>query len=332
MNWFEASQELTDDALINAVEAMAQGERRFTTKLLGLLAEMDRRHLAEKRAFASLYVYCTEKLRFSEAVAFWRIRTARAARKFPVIFEHLSAGKLNVTTVTILAPYLEAEGGSALIDQALDKSRKEVEGVVARFAQRPARQDASTPAVSQATVEWNPRRGPVAVEHSASQPPPPAIFSFDKIEAVDGDRRRLHFDVGPETVKLLERAREVLRHKFPAATFEDIVKEALGMLLSERDPELKLKLAKENARQVLTLSRRIPYWVRREVWKRDEGRCAFVSDAGQRCGQRSWLEYDHIVPYSKGGRSDDPKNVRLLCRTHNQVAAAAHFDQPPVDQ
>ncbi|MDE2291834.1 MAG: HNH endonuclease [Elusimicrobia bacterium] len=72
-------------------------------------------------------------------------------------------------------------------------------------------------------------------------------------------------------------------------------------------------------------SRRVPRWVKDAVWRRDGGRCAFVSEDGRRCGCAEWLEFDHVVPFALGGLSDDPANVRLLCRTHNQAAARAVF-------
>lgn len=65
--------------------------------------------------------------------------------------------------------------------------------------------------------------------------------------------------------------------------------------------------------------------VRHEVWQRDEGRCAFVSPDGVRCNETTWLEWDHIVPWALGGSSDDPANIRLLCRSHNQSEALRLF-------
>lgn len=54
---------------------------------------------------------------------------------------------------------------------------------------------------------------------------------------------------------------------------------------------------------------RIPESVRSEVWRRDEGRCV-------RCGSRRRLEFDHIVPLSRGG-SNTVRNIELLCETCN---------------
>jgi hypothetical protein len=55
---------------------------------------------------------------------------------------------------------------------------------------------------------------------------------------------------------------------------------------------------------------RIPEDVRIAVWRRDGGKCV-------RCGSREKLEYDHIVPVSKGG-SNTARNIELLCETCNR--------------
>jgi hypothetical protein len=56
--------------------------------------------------------------------------------------------------------------------------------------------------------------------------------------------------------------------------------------------------------------RLIPSWVKLEVWKRDQGKCC-------KCGSNAGLHFDHIIPYSKGGSSKDPKNIQILCGRHN---------------
>jgi holliday junction DNA helicase RuvB len=54
----------------------------------------------------------------------------------------------------------------------------------------------------------------------------------------------------------------------------------------------------------------IPSKVRREVWRRDRGRCV-------KCGSRKSLEYDHIIPVVKGG-SNTARNIELLCERCNR--------------
>ncbi len=70
--------------------------------------------------------------------------------------------------------------------------------------------------------------------------------------------------------------------------------------------------------------RHIPERVRRAVWARDQGRCTFVSESGQRCPARTGLELDHIEPVARGGEATE-QNLRLRCRAHNQYEAESTF-------
>ena len=54
----------------------------------------------------------------------------------------------------------------------------------------------------------------------------------------------------------------------------------------------------------------IPSAVKIEVWKRDKGRCVL-------CGSKENLHFDHVIPYSQGGSSKEPKNIQILCAKHN---------------
>src|SRR5437879_2640363 len=60
----------------------------------------------------------------------------------------------------------------------------------------------------------------------------------------------------------------------------------------------------------------IPAAVRREVYEREGGSCAYVGEGDRRCCSTLRLEYQHIVPVARGGEST-PKNLTLFCRAHN---------------
>ncbi len=58
----------------------------------------------------------------------------------------------------------------------------------------------------------------------------------------------------------------------------------------------------------------IPERVRHEVWRRDGGSCVD-------CGSRTRLEFDHIVPFSRGG-SGTARNLELRCEACNRRKGA----------
>ena len=55
---------------------------------------------------------------------------------------------------------------------------------------------------------------------------------------------------------------------------------------------------------------RIPDEVRAFVWRRDEGRCV-------RCGAEDDLQFDHVIPVSRGG-GRSAENVQILCGECNR--------------
>jgi hypothetical protein len=70
-------------------------------------------------------------------------------------------------------------------------------------------------------------------------------------------------------------------------------------------------------------SRYIPASVKREVWRRDAGRCAF-SGGGDRCRETGRLEFHHRVPVADGGVST-VANLELRCTGHHQYETEHWF-------
>jgi hypothetical protein len=80
------------------------------------------------------------------------------------------------------------------------------------------------------------------------------------------------------------------------------------------------------------VSRYIPIRVRRKVWEKFGGKCGYVSElSGQRCGAVERLEFEHVMPYAKGG-SHDESNLMMLCRAHNQFQAIRQFGRSKIAQ
>jgi hypothetical protein len=72
--------------------------------------------------------------------------------------------------------------------------------------------------------------------------------------------------------------------------------------------------ARRAAIPALASRERIPERVRHEVWRRDQGRCVV-------CGSQERLEFDHIIPISRGG-SNTARNIELRCEYHNRAKGA----------
>jgi hypothetical protein len=83
-------------------------------------------------------------------------------------------------------------------------------------------------------------------------------------------------------------------------------------------------------REVAAGSRNITASVKREVWRRDDGRCAHTGRAG-RCTERNFLECLHVQPYAAGGAATTA-NIELRCRAHNAYESAMLFAHDCADK
>jgi hypothetical protein len=75
----------------------------------------------------------------------------------------------------------------------------------------------------------------------------------------------------------------------------------------------------------------IPAAVRRAVWERDGGRCQWPLDGGGCCGSTHRLELDHRLPWARWG-TPTVEGLRLLCRSHNSLAAKRAFGAACVER
>jgi hypothetical protein len=123
----------------------------------------------------------------------------------------------------------------------------------------------------------------------------------------------------------LRRARDLLRHAVPTGNVADVLDRALTLLLDDLERRRCAAVTKPREGTALAgQTRYIPAAVKREVWRRDDGRCAF-SSGRQRCAETAFLEFHHVVPYADGGPAT-VGNIELRCRAHNQYEATLMFD------
>ena len=338
---------LTDSQLIEELKRCARDERGATARLIAHLAEMDARQLHLGLGFSSLFAYCLQVLRLSESATCKRIDVARAARRYPGILDRLVDGSLSVTTARLIGSHLTRENHEELMAAAAGLGMRAVEELLARRFPRPdvaplIRKLPARP--SPAAIAVTPPedalpgigRGVPGLEPAQERPAlpeaeiplarpssPPARPLATPLSA---DRYQIRFTASAATWKKLRVAQDLLRHAVPSGDPAEIVDRALTALIAElaRKKCAAVKAPQRRRGTPSAASRHIPSKVRRVVWVRDRGHCAFVARSGRRCQERAFLEFHHVKPYAAGGEAT-VANVQLRCRAHNAYESVLFY-------
>lgn len=281
---------LSDEALLAETRRVAEVERRSMAELLTLLIEVERRHLCERLGCSSMFGYCTQVLGLSEQAAYSRITAARAVARVPAMLPMLQEGTLTLSSVGLLAPHLTEENQEPLLAAAQGKSTRQVEQLIACLHSQP-------------DLESSVRARPVR----ASIAPLSAATYWLKVT------------IREETHDKLMRARDLLRHAVPTGDPAEILDRALTLLIDQLSRSKVAATSRPRPRPSVDSTppagRHIPAHVRRAVWQRDQGRCAFVGSI-TRCAETAFLEFHHVIPFSAGGPAI-VENIQLRCRRHN---------------
>ena len=348
---FSTVSRLSDEELVSTVARMAQSEREASASLIAHLAELWVRRLHQRAGYASLFTYCVAVLHHSESEAYDRMKAAKVARRYPAVLGLLASGRVSLTTIRLLAPHLTRESQAELFSAAAGKTKREVQVMLAQrfplapvpFSVRrlPGSRNESVPA---ATITGTTAGGPggddeilglheeigsqvghaqcgAAASDSRSVPGTPRPV----VQPLAADYFRITFTSDAATCETLEMARDLLRHSIPDGDASRIFGRALNVLVEEL---VRQKYAITDralaSRGQADDSRNLPAEVKRKVYLRDRGRCAYISPSGRRCGERAFVEFHHIRPYAAGGLPT-VENIALRCRAHNQYEAEVFF-------
>ena len=347
---FLSPTRLADHVLLRTLATVVTRDRETTAELLALMAEVDKRQLFRGEGYPSMFRYCVEKLRMSEDVAYKRIQTARAARRFPTILPAIADGRLHLTAVVLLKPFLTSENAEALLTGAAGKTKAQVEVLIAerfpkadvptsiRVIAPPAAPEpmasspsepfaAATPATPAPAVsevlELQSKLVPEPVAHERTSPvsvPVVLLAPERRIAPLSPGRFELRLTMSQQLHDKLRDAQELLGHAVPSGDIAEVLERALDEFIAKKEKSKFAATEKPRAARRSRDPRHIPAAVKRAVWERDHGRCTFVSDDGHRCGARKFLEYDHVQPFARGGTAT-VDGLRLRCRPHNQLEA-----------
>jgi 5-methylcytosine-specific restriction endonuclease McrA len=351
---------IPDDELLRRLGELVSHSRRVEADLVAHIGEVDERKLYAREAAPSMFAYCTERLRLSEAEAYRRITVARAARKHEVLLAMLRDGRLHLSGIAMLAPLLTPDNRDTLLKRATHRSKRQIQELVAELSPRPdapslmrklpPKRLTPLPGASQgqdqarsAALELVPGRvstpAPAsarALEPSVTPPtasgpcsplalaptPPPSRPAV--VEPLSPARYKVQFTASAELHDKLERLSALMRSEVPdgdlAAIIERAVTEKLERLEARRYAQTSAPRKELGDSVTLPASRHIPAAVRRAVRERDGDRCRYVDEQGRRCSARDRLELHHRHPFGMGG-DHSPDNLRLLCSVHNRYLA-----------
>jgi 5-methylcytosine-specific restriction endonuclease McrA len=316
--------DLSDQVLIQRLEAHAADERASTAELLADIAEVDARQLYLRAGYPSMYTYCVDHLHMSEDEAFRRIRVARTGQGFPAVLPAVADGRLHLSAVVLLAPCLTPENAEGLIAAAAHKSKAQIEHLLAQRFPRPdlptVIEALAAPASAISDNQLVPE--PVGCHNVTPRTAETTCLAAPrpKLAPLAPERFALRVTIARSTHDKLRHAQALLGHQIPPGEIAAVLDRALDALILQLERRKFAATDKPRPGRGSRRKRYIPAAVRRAVWERDGGRCAFVSESGRRCPETRDLQFDHRDPVARGGEAT-VNGMRLLCRAHNQFEA-----------
>ena len=288
-------EHLSDDSLLDELHSFTARDRKTTAGLLARIGETARRRLYAERGYPSMTSYCIRELRFSEDAARKRVQVARKGWLFPVIFEAIADGRVHLSGMNLLVPFIDEENVLELIEAASHKTYRQIQLYLAERYPQPEPEE--------------------SVRDAA-----PHLRSRSMVKPIAPGRYVVQFTIDEDDYERLEYALQLMSHRNPRGSLAFLNRVALELLIAELENEKLGATDDPRDGEGTSSGRHIPRAVRRAVWKRDGGACTYVSPTGRRCGSRWMLEFDHIHEFARGGEAT-VDNVRVLCRAHNQLEA-----------
>jgi hypothetical protein len=313
---------LTDAALLRDLDTRLSEQNGSTAVLIATLAEVDARRLYLPAGYSSMFAFCVGKLHMSEDESYKRIQAARLGRSYPTILPALADGRIHLSGLLTLAAHLTPENAAELIEASAHKTRAQIELLLAERFPMPDLVT-SIEAIPASTCpehvcETSEQLAPGRVELCG--PTPPAPEPRPRITPLAPQRFGMQVTIDAETEALLRDVQALLGHAIPSGDLAAVLRESLKLAKQALEKRRYAQVSEPRPGRRTKSARHIPAHVRREVWRRDEGRCTFVGENGHRCESRTRLEFDHVLPVARGGEATKA-NIQLRCRPHNQFEA-----------
>ena len=301
---------ISNQELLGRMDRLVRTERKMTHVILCHINEVESRRLYAELGFDSMFKYLTRHCGYGEDSAYRRLQAARLLKRSPEVAEKIEQGSLNLTQLTQVQKCLKQEkksGGTVgaaqtlqILEQIENKSSFETKKVLA--------------------VEFN-------------QP----IQTHEMVKPQRDDSVRLELTMTQEQMQTLERVKDLLSHTLPDGSWAEVIihlaEKQLQRTLGKNHPDPGGRLGgpkqtKEDGVKPLTVTqsfaikrKHIKITDRRKLLQRANHCCEFVDrKTNSKCQSTYQLQVDHRTPLARGG-SNEESNLRVLCRTHNLLAA-----------
>ena len=298
---------MTNAELESELKRASTDERVLTKKIVELIAEALRRRIWAGRGYSSAHRWLVGEFSYSDSSAGRRLDAARLLADVPDVAEKLATGELTLASLSQLQSAIHQEEkrtGEKVTAEAKKEVVKKIENQSSAEASRTV--SAEFPEVSKAPRE--------------------------SLKPAGANAWTLTVGLDAAQKKSLDRARELLSHSHPGATWAEILCHLANEHAKRADPVARAGRREAKAPDMpqrfsatgdppLPGPKPLPRAVRDAVIAKAGGACEFAGPrTGARCGSRVRVEVDHVVPRALGG-GDEASNLRCLCAQHNRSEA-----------
>jgi len=200
--------------IVKKLEALAKVERRISVKILRHLMEVEKRRIHLDMGYASLFVFLTKHLKYSDGSAYCRIEVMKILRDVPDLGQRITVGAISVTVAAEISRIVkiknikDVEAKRNLVEQFSWKNKREVEKEIARIAPKEAK--------------------------------------LEKLREINSEESSLELTINKELREKLERLKALLSHKNPSLKMSGVLEIISDMALKQLEKRL---LQKANLRQ-----------------------------------------------------------------------------------
>ena len=298
---------MTNEELEFELKTASTDERALTKKIVELIAEALRRKLWAARGHSSAHRWLIAEFGYSESSAGRRLDAARLLCDVPDVTEKLATGELTLSALSMV---------QAAFHQEERRTGEKLSEVVKREVVKKIENQSNSATARTVAAEFP----------EVSKLPRESL----KPAGADGWTLIIGLDSAQKTA--LDRARELLSHSHPGATWAEIITHLATEHAKRADPVARaekraVKLAKmpqgffaaeDLTTPTVTGPKPLPRAVRDAALAKAGGACEFADPrTGVRCGGRVRVEADHVIPRALGG-TGEPGNLRCLCAQHNR--------------